>query len=386
MCSRIEHHHHVSRRTLLSSLLAGWAGASVAEFSFVRAAVAQAQSPAADSKLFDIQKIEDGVFSCLARPAALINCNATIFEQSNQLVVVDTHSKASAAASLIAQIKREVSEKPVRYIINTHFHWDHAQGASAYRDAFSPLDVVSSEAARQSIEQETEKRIRIQLQNDVPVFIETARKKQKDAGSGPERDFYADQIRQLEAYRTEMAAFELVVPTITFDSTYVLKDAARELHLSFHGRGHTGGDVVVLSPRDRLLASGDLFHGFFPYIGDGYPREWPRTIRRVAGLNFTRILPGHGPIQRGRGRMTNFHNYLEELTRRVAEGKREGKSVEQLQRTITANSLRSLAADGYDDFLFANTKKYRPTFGDPPPLQESINLNIEHTYQRLDAG
>jgi glyoxylase-like metal-dependent hydrolase (beta-lactamase superfamily II) len=289
MCSRIENHNHVSRRSLLSTLLAGWAGASVAEISFVRAAVAQAQSAAAQSKLFDIQKVNDGVFSCVARPAALINCNATIFEQSNQLVVVDTHSKASAAASLIAQIKREVSDKPVRYIINTHFHWDHAQGTSAYREAFSPLDVVSSNATRQAIEQETEKRIRIQLQNDVPVFIETARKKQTDARNAPERDFYADQIRQLEAYRAEMAAFELVVPTITFDSTYILKDAARELHLSFHGRGHTGGDVVVLSPRDRLLATGDLIHGFFPYIGDGYPRHWPGTIDKVGSLDFARI-------------------------------------------------------------------------------------------------
>ncbi len=385
MCSHIENHTHVSRRGFLGSLLAGWAGASLTELSVVRAAIAQAQSRTADPKLFDIQKVEDGVFSCLARPAALINCNATIFEQSTHLVVVDTHSKASAAASLIAQIKREVSDKPVRYIINTHFHWDHAQGTSAYRDAFSPLDIVSSSSARRSIERETEKRIRLQIQNDVPVFIKTARKKQRDAVGAPEREFYEDQVRQLEAYRTEMAAFELVVPTITFDRTYVLKDADRELHLSFHGRGHTGGDVVVLSPRDKLLATGDLIHGFFPYIGDGYPRQWPATINQVAALDFTRLLPGHGPVQTGRGRMTNFRNYVEELTQRVAEGKAQGKSVPDLQRTITTPSLRSLSADGYGDFLSANAKKYRPNFSDPPPLQESINLNIEHAYQRLEA-
>jgi glyoxylase-like metal-dependent hydrolase (beta-lactamase superfamily II) len=357
----------------------------LAEISFVRAAIAQAQSSTADAKHFDIQKVEEGVFSCLARPAALINCNATIFEQSNHLVVVDTHSKASAAASLIAQIKREVSDKPVRHIINTHFHWDHAQGTSAYREAFSPLDVISSKTARQAIEQETEKRIRLQLQIDVPVFIETARKKRTDARSTPEREFYGDQIRQLEAYRKEMAAFELVVPTITFDDTYILKDAERELHLSFHGRAHTGGDVVVLSPRDRLLATGDLIHGFFPYIGDGYPRQWPATINQVAALDFTRLLPGHGPVQTGRGRMTNFRNYVEELTQRVAAGKEQGNSVKELQQTITASSLRSLSADGYGDFLSENAKKYRPNFGAPPPLQESINLNIEHAYQRLDA-
>ena len=81
--------------------------------------------------------------------------------------------------------------------------------------------------------------------------------------------------------------------------------------------------------------------------------------------------------------MTNFQSYIEELTERVATGKEQGKSVGELQRTITAVSLRSLAADGYGDFLSANTKKYRPNFGEPPALQESINLNIEHAYQRL---
>ena len=165
--------------------------------------------------------------------------------------------------------------------------------------------ISSSNTARQSITSETEKRIRIQLQNDVPAFIETARKQQSDAGSSGERDFYADQIRQLEAYRAEMDRFELVVPTITFDGTYVLKEQRRELHLSFQGRGHTGGDVVVLSPSDKLLATGDLIHGFFPYIGDGYPSEWPATISQVAGLEFTRILPGHGPVQTGQVRIWN---------------------------------------------------------------------------------
>jgi len=378
-------HHHPSRRGFVASLLAGWAGATLAETSFVRAASARAQSATAPRRLFNIEKVTAGVYSCVARPAALINCNATIFEQSSHLVVVDTHSKASAAASLIAQIRREVSEKPVRYIINTHFHWDHAQGASAYRKAFSPLDVIACETTRVAIESETEKRIKIQVENDVPPFIEEARKKQSDARTSAEKDFYGDEISQLEAYRREMGSFELVVPSITFEKVFVLEDSERELHLSFQGRAHTAGDVVVLSPRDHLLATGDLIHGFFPYIGDGYPREWPSTIDKVAALDFRSILPGHGPVQTGRDRMANFRAYVEELTERVSTGMRKGQSVVELKKSITAASLRSLKTDDYGDFLSANNKKYRPNFGDPPPLQDSINLNIEHLHQRLDV-
>ena len=381
------HHHgnaHPSRRSFIARLLTGWAGASLAEISFVRAVSARAQSATAPRNLFDIERVTDGVYSCIAHPAALINCNATIFEQSEHLVVVDTHSKSSAAASLIAQIRREVSEKPVRYIINTHFHWGHAQGTSAYREAFSPLDVIATETTRVAIERETEKRIKIQVENDVPSFIEEARKKRSDARTSAEKDFYADQINQLEAYRREMGSFELVVPSITFEQAFVLEDSERELHLSFQGRAHTAGDIVVLSPRDRLLATGDLIHGFFPYIGDGYPREWPGTIDKVAGLEFDAILPGHGAVQTGRDRMTNFRAYVKEITARVAAGKAKGQNVEELQESITAASLQSLSSNDYGEFLAANTKKYRPNFGDPPPLQEAINLNIEHLFLRLD--
>ncbi len=79
----------------------------------------------------------------------MINCNAAIFVRSKDVVVVDAHSKPSAAASLIAQIKREVSPKPVRYVINTHFHWDHTQGNHAYRVAEEKVDFIASAATKQ---------------------------------------------------------------------------------------------------------------------------------------------------------------------------------------------------------------------------------------------
>jgi cyclase len=62
----------------------------------------------------------------LARPQALANCNAAIFVNSADVLVVDSHSKPSAAAALIAQIKQQITAKPVRYLVDTHFHWDHS--------------------------------------------------------------------------------------------------------------------------------------------------------------------------------------------------------------------------------------------------------------------
>ncbi len=386
----MHHHHHdkprshKTRRGFFASLLGTWAGATLVELSAVRATVARAQSAKAPRKLFDIQKVDEGVFSAVARPAAMINCNATIFESATHLVVADTHSKPSAAAALIAQLRREVSTKPVRYIVNTHFHWDHAQGAAAYQKAFPNLDIISSVPTKRLIAAETEKRIKLQIENDVPRFIEEAEKKRRDAGSSAERDFHDGQIEQLKAYAEEMKYFSLVLPTITFEKSFVIRDGDDELELSFHGRGHTGGDVVIYSARKKLIATGDLVHGFFPYIGDGYPREWPATIGSVAKLSFDRLLPGHGPVQSDRRRLNNFRGYLEELTERVATGKNSGKALAELQRSINTSSLKSITADGYGDFLITNNKKYRPIFGDPPPLEDYINVNIEQIFNNLD--
>jgi glyoxylase-like metal-dependent hydrolase (beta-lactamase superfamily II) len=125
----VPHHHHASRRDLFHDLLRSiLAGASVLEMGFFRAAVARAQAPAAGGRLFDIQKVADGVYCALAHRQAITNCNAAIFVNSQDVLVVDAHSKPSAAAALITQIREEITTKPVRYLVNTHFHWDPHPG------------------------------------------------------------------------------------------------------------------------------------------------------------------------------------------------------------------------------------------------------------------
>src|SRR5689334_10191220 len=81
--------------------------------------------------LFDIKRVADGVYAAIAKPAYKVNCNAAIILFDDAVLVVDTHSKPSAARALIEQIKK-LTDKPVRYVVNTHFHWDHYQGNQAY--------------------------------------------------------------------------------------------------------------------------------------------------------------------------------------------------------------------------------------------------------------
>jgi cyclase len=379
-------HSHPSRRDFLRVLMGGaLAGASVVELAWHRAAWARAAGAAADDKLFDLERAAEGVYFAKARAQAIINCNGAVFVRSKDVVVVDAHSKPSAAASLIAQIKREVTDKPVRYVINTHFHWDHTQGDHAYRQTGGKVDFIATNATKQLMSEFAVARMKASAEA-VPEQIDQMRKRSERSGSAAEKAFCAEQIRQLQAYQAELKDYTLELPTITFDDSYLLRDPAFDLHLEFHGRAHTGGDVFVLCPQQRALATGDASHGWVPNIADGYPRLWPATIDKVMRGDFKYILGGHGPMQPDRVVMTNQRNYIEELTGKVEEGKKAGLSVEEMEKRFTVASLRSMQSNGYEAFLTRIQAEGHPHFAgaDVPPLQQDVNGNIRDIFKNLD--
>jgi cyclase len=386
------HHNHVaseastSRRDFFRLLMGGaLAGASILELAYHRAAWARAAAPTSDANLFDLQKVATGVYFARAHPQAMINCNAAIFVRSKDVVVVDAHSKPSAAASLIAQIKREVTPKPVRYVINTHFHWDHTQGDHAYRAAEEKVDFIASAATKQLMTDLAVARVKASVQG-VPQQIDALNNQAVHAGSAAEKAYCADQIRQLKSYQAELDNYTLELPTITFDKSYVLQDPAFDLHIDFHGHAHTAGDVVVYCPQARAIATGDVIHGFVPNIADGFPRIWPGTIDSIGGADFNTIMPGHAALQTGRTVMTNLRNYIEELTGRVEQGKKAGQTLVEMQQSITVASLKSLQSNGYEAYLARMSEQSHAHFARVPPLQHDISANVSDIYTNLDRS
>ncbi len=383
-------HNHVepSRRDFLRVLMGGaLAGASAMELAWHRAAWARAAGPETEAKLFDLEKAADGVYFAKARPQAMINCNGAVFVRSKDVVVVDAHSKPSAAAALVAQIKREVTDKPVRYVINTHFHWDHTQGDHAYRQTGQKVDFIATNATKDLMSQLAEARAKESL-DQVPVEIEKMSKRAEKSASAAEKEFCEEQIRQLKSYQAEIKNYTLELPTITFDDTYPLRDAAFDLHLGFHGKAHTAGDVFVFCPQRHAIATGDASHGWLPNLGDGYPHAWPATIDKVMQADFKFVLGGHGPMQSDRTVMTNQRNYIEELTGKVEEGKRDGLPIEEMQKRFTVTTLRSLQSNGYAEFLARIQSEGHPRFSDADdtPLQQDINSNIRDIYRNLEKA
>lgn len=379
-----DHVHAYSRRDFFSKAFASvLTGASLMELAFLRATWARAQAPGASTNLFTIEKVADDVYAALARPQIMTNCNAAIFVNSHDVLVVDAHSKPSAAAALIAQIKKEITPKPVRYLVNSHFHWDHTQGDAAYKGSGARVDIIASDMTKQLMAQLSRSRLKESL-DSVPPQIDDLQSRLSKTTSAADQAYYRDLIRQLQAYQTEMKSYTLELPTLTFAKSHVVKDNSGDIHIEFHGRAHTAGDITVFSPQKRVVAAGDVIIGFLPNIADGYPKPWPATISSIGQLDFNRIISGHGPVHHDRTRMMQMRNYIEEITGRVEDGKKAGKPLAELRKSITPSSIKSLQADGYGNYVVDNMAKSLVYLGQKTPLEDRLAANIEAIFNKLD--
>ena len=316
--------------------------------------------PAAEGPLFDLEPLADGVYAAVARPRTPINCNALVVVYDEGVLVVDTHSRPSSARALIEQI-RTITDKPVRYAVNTHFHWDHSQGNFAYPVAFpKQVAIVSSEATREDLAQMGMERVKQQLA-DAPATIAGLRKQLAAATDGGVRARLQDEIAQQESNLAELKAFVLTLPDLTFDKSLILHRKGRDIYLLALGRGHTSGDVVVYLPKEKIVATGDLLHGWLPFMGDSFPVEWVATLDQLAKLDFDRFLGGHGGVK-PRSHLTTFRNYLAELIEETRRARQRGETLEQATASVKAALRQRFAepmggAEKFDGSLGANVAK-----------------------------
>lgn len=124
-----------------------------------------------------------------------------------------------------------------------------------------------------------------------------------------------------------------------------------------------------------------MIHSLVPFIADGFPREWPKTMQSVAELPFDHVIGGHGPVQHGKAYLNGMAGYIEEVTAAVARDK--SKPLAQLQASITPATLKSLSGE-YGKFLMQNLG----ASGANPAnaLATGVRNNIAQVYDRLSVG
>ena len=312
--------------------------------------------------LFDIKPVADGVYAAIAKPAYKVNCNAAIILFDDAVLVVDTHSKPSAARALIEQIKK-LTDKPVRYVVNTHFHWDHYQGNQAYPSSWpASVEIISSEATRANIEQRGIPRVKHEIVT-MPLEIEKLKSDLDKASDVGQKEQLRANLLQAEAYLAELKSVQVTLPSVTFDHSLILHRPSKTVEILWLGNAHTNGDVFVYLPREKVLVTGDALHGWTPYMGDSYPFDWIQTLDAAEKLDFDQVIGGHGNVMRGKERFDLWKHYFRDLLDEAAQAYARGASLEDAEKGIS----KTLIA------------KYSGKFD--PGFPKSVIGNIAKAYQ-----
>jgi len=292
----------------------------------------------ADKELFELQKVGDGVYAAIAAPRYKTNCNAAVIVTNDGVVVVDSHSKPSAARALYKEIQG-ITNKPVRKLVNTHFHFDHWQGNQIYAEGNPGLEVVATQRTRENLTRPDAGLGGIPfVEKQVTTLLPAEIQKLKDdvmRASNPEMKARLESnLQQAEAYFQELKSFKPTLPTRTVSSTTTLQEGGREIQLHVFGRGHTDGDLFIYLPKEKIVATGDALIDWMPFMNDGYPEDWVQTLSALENLDFAQIIPGHGTVL-PKSNLAFFRSYMADLIAAVRKAAGEGASLQEMQKKIS---------------------------------------------------
>lgn len=299
-----------------------------------------------EGRAFEFVEVVDGVYHAKGTGALAVGCNGAVVVNEHDVLVVDSHMTPAAAWALGRELKH-ITPKPIRHVVNTHFHFDHVHG----NQVFGPdVEIIAHEFTRAAIARGDSRRGRAYdgYVASAPARLEALSRQIETEADPARRDELEARRAGLETFRLATDAVVPTPPTATLSERLTLHRGGREIQLLFLGRGHTGGDVVVYLPNEKVLITGDLVTSCLPYMGDGHLREWADTLERLKGLDFEWIVPGHGDAYQGRERIVALQGYLRDLWAAAAAAHAQGVPAEEAAKRIdmTAYADRLTCIDG----------------------------------------
>jgi glyoxylase-like metal-dependent hydrolase (beta-lactamase superfamily II) len=274
---------------------------------------------AADGPDFTVKKIGDGVYAAISPDGSKAGSNAGFVVGSNGVLVVDTFVSVAPARDLLAEI-RKVTNLPIRFVVNTHYHLDHTGGNAVFAEAGAT----------------------ILAQRNLRGWLRTENLKFFGATPKPE-----DKAR-VEA---------LVLPDQTYTDAVAIYLGSRLIQVRYM-LGHTGGDSVVIVPDANVVFGGDLvWQKHLPNLIDATTSDWVKTLEKLlADHPSATFVSGHGDVATPDD-VRDFHDYLAALRDDIAKAQAAGKSGQDLGDTVSAQLKDKYAAWGFQRFLPLNIQQ-----------------------------
>ncbi len=287
-------------RIRLALLLAGIA---VSTFAF------HAQN-AVPATAYRFTQIVPGIYSAIGTGTMNVGSNSAVIVNRDDVIIVDSHISPESGRAMLQELKA-ITDKPVRFLINTHFHYDHTNG----NQAFPPgVDIIGHEFTRRKLTADVlEKGMFADLLKALPRQLEDLRVRAASQADAAATARLQQQVAVQSAFASSLKDLKVTPPNVTLVDRMTLFRGDREIRLLYLGHGHTGGDIVVYLPGERVLCTGDLLVNGVANLIDGYVNQWPDALEKLKPLDFVDVIPGHGEPFKGKERIDWFQAYLRDL-------------------------------------------------------------------------
>ena len=332
---------------------------------FIAAVVfAFANSAAAALPNFDVQKVAKGIYALIRRePASLwFNPNNFFIIGDEYAIVVDSNISSEYTREVLAELKK-LTDKPVKYVINTHWHEDHIIGNHVYRDAFPDelfighrstlTDLPAIGAANRKGSVQNGRGFIGRLEANIEKGEDFEGKKLTEEG----KIGYTSDIALVSSYLAESTKFDIILPTVLVDDRLQLKQGERTIDILFLGRAHTGGDLVVWLPDERIALTGDLIVYPVPLVGStSYPLEYGVTLEKLLALKAKTWIPSHGPVMHDDTYIRSMKDLMNSIKQQTEASAKRSETLEQMRKSVDLEGFRKVFAGDsqHKSLLFKN--------------------------------
>lgn len=308
-----------------------------------------------------IDKIEiaDGIYQfTVAADGYVEQLNSIAVVTDHDVLVFDTDTRPSTARAVLAEIHR-ITPKPVRYVVNSHWHPDHWSGNEVYAQANPDLEIIATNATREFMRNIANawavRWFKLAALNEAAADSEQATG--KDPSGQP---LSPDRIRQDVAavkaysdYAAEAVRVHRTYPTLTYDDSLTLYHGGREMHL-MSVTGDAVGATVLYLPREKVLLTGDVLSYPVPFTRPS-PVLHAQTLRALSRLDIQVIVPGHGPAFHDKAYLNDEAELLESIAAQVRSALERGVvMIDEVRQAVNVESLRTKFTHGEasldDDF------------------------------------
>jgi cyclase len=317
--------------------------------SLVASSLLAFSSLAVAAEEFSVARLGDGVFAIVRNdpPGFAVESNSGFIECRDHIVVVDTQSNEATTRRVLAAIRKQ-SDKPVRYVVNTHWHDDHIVGNRIYREAFPSVRFVAHQESLTYLPGDGKKN-RDKFHRGIPDALVGLRKTLESGKTSKgqpltdeQRASLTSDIRLAEGYMTVPDDFTPVLADVPVSKKLQIREPGCAIDVLPLGNAHTTGDVVVHVADANVVFVGDMIGWPVPLVGadQSRVREWSGTLRRVRDLGAKVIVPGHGPVMRDYSHLDRISVLMSTIAQRVDEARARGESLEIGRSRIDLSDLR----------------------------------------------